>query len=324
MSGINTKLSYIYKRLFIEIPFNNKKPGSFSVEYEKLTIPQKFQLIKELVNEKLGSISKKLKITSIDFEKETPFNNIIFFTAYTEPKRNHPFIGYMFKTNNTNKIVLIRAIGKSRFYADTDQYQFILDNQNGYGLSVYLKNYEVYALYLSVIKSIVIRKEEMISNPDFSLLKCSNIKECKTKKTKKKGSRSIVSKSLKGQKPTDQPEYRKKAIAVIIKYFDKLEEGDIDDAIKILGKTKIADSEINRIFKTTKRLRGHLEVFISLYEIVELSKKRFVDIFNYIGNYLRTVKTKDTKTALKTFNKSKSKTFNKSKSKTFNKSKSRT
>jgi hypothetical protein len=254
----------IRKRLFIKIKFNN-----LEVKYNKLSISEKFNLISNIIRNNITKISKQLKITNIIFEKTTPFTNIIFFTVYTLPNRNHPLIGFVSKANNTSEITLIRPIGKKRYNLDIDK------------LDIYLNRYknhwteELYGLYLSIIKSIVIRKEELLLNDEFSLLNCHNIKGCIT------ATKKLSNKSLRTKKQQITL-FRNNAIKVIINYFNELEKYKFSNAEEILGTSKDSISLINNIFKKNKKIRGHLEIFITLYKLIKNIKEKYNSLINKI------------------------------------------
>lgn len=257
-----SSVSYIKTRLFITLKFNNEEIG-----YSKLTIPEKFNFISDTIYKNIKLISKTLKITSIDFEKSTPFTNIVYFVIYTLPNRNHPIIGYVSRGNSANEIVLVRPIGRKRYNLAIEQ------------LDVYLHRYmkhslqELYAIYLSIIKSIIIRKEELLLNDEFSLLNCHNIKGCIT------ATKKVNNTTLKTKKAIIQS-YRNKGITIIKKYFTALEKYNFTEAEIILGSSKYIESPINTVFRKTKKIRGHLEIFIVLYKLIKSIEIKY----NFINN----------------------------------------
>jgi hypothetical protein len=265
----------IEKRIYIKIKFNNEKIG-----YNKLSIPEKIEFISKVVSENLNKISKTLKIFgNIKFEYETPYKNILFFTVYTLPKRNHPIIGYVFKNNTANEITLIRPIGKNKYNLNIDHLDIYLNRHD----FIYLT--EIYALYLSIIKSIIIRKEELVINPEFSLLNCYNIKGCITATKKATNSNNKTKKEI-------IENYRRKGILVIKNYFAALESYNFTKAESILGTTKMANSEINTIFRKKKSIRGHLEIFITLYKLIKTIKDKYTETEKKYKNYVKSLENK--------------------------------
>lgn len=290
-------LSYIKSRLFLSIKFDNEKIG-----YSKLTIAEKFKFISESIYKNLKFISNTLKIENIEFEKITPFKNIVYFSILTKPNRNHPIIGYISRSNTANEIILIRPIGRKRYNLSIEQLEVYLHRYKKHQLE------ELYGVYLSIIKSINIRKEELILNPEFSLLNCHNIKGCITA-TKKANINSKITNRLRNNrlrnnkliktnknaklinnKKTVILTYRKKAITILSKYFKELENFNFDKAQEIIGKSKYDDSIINNVFRKTKKIRGHLEIFIVLYKIVKSVEDKYNSINNKLSEKNKTPK----------------------------------
>jgi hypothetical protein len=265
-----TDIKNIEKRIYIKIKFNNEK-----VKYNKLSMPEKFEFISKIVSENLHKLSKILKINgNIKFISNTPFNNTIYFVVNTLPKRNHPIIGYVLKSNTASEILLVRPIGKNKYNLNIEHLDIYLNRNN----FIYLT--EVYALYLSIIKSIIIRKEELIINPEFSLLNCYNLKGCLTatkKQSNNKTKKAVIN------------EYREKGIKVIIKYFNALEKYNFNTAEKILGTTKMDKSEINTIFRKKKSIRGHLEIFITLYKLIKTIEDKYIEVSKKYKEYIKTL-----------------------------------
>lgn len=292
----NTDVKTMEKRIFIKINFNNEMVG-----YSKMSIPEKFQFITKLINDNIHNISKKINLTdNIIFEKETPYKNTIFFTAYTKPNYNHPIVGFISRNNMANKITLIRPIGRKRHNLDmvllgnyitllNIQIKQTLNNKNVNNIktnvNIIQNNIILYAIYLSIIKSIIARKEEIIINPDYSLLHCYNMNACiikpsldiKMKKTKKqllaevrKGNKltlKSISTSTYGDLSNDVINIiktsRKNASKVLKRYFTYLETYDFNNAENMIG-------TLTTTFKQKKKNLGHLEIFIPLYKLIQI------------------------------------------------------
>lgn len=249
--------AYIKKRLFNKILFNEDN------NYGKMEINEKFKLISNLIYRNIGNISKKLKIKFIEFEKSTPFKTVIYFTVYTLPDRNHPIIGYVSRSNSTNEIILIRPVGKKRHHLDSELLNILLDTEIKKSK---LNNLELYGLYLLIIKSIIIRKKELLISDEYSLLNCFNIKGCITEYKKTKNKDVILKK------------YQDKVKILLLNYFNHLENSNYDLAYKILGDSKYSNSEVNLILRKKKKIRGHLEIFISLYQLIDKIKSLYIKL----------------------------------------------
>lgn len=242
--------TYTKKRIFNKIPFNVQN-------FNSLAMPEKYNKVIEVIYKSINLIFKKLIILKIDIDKNTPYKNIIYFTIYTAPERNHPIIAYCFLKNPEN-IILIRPIGKKRQYIDIDLFESFIKKKS---ISKILSKEDIFALYLSVIKSIIIRKKELMFSKDHSLLNCYNIKGCMTqiKKTKNNTEKQIVINK-----------FNDKVKILLISYFTHLENKNYDLAEKILGTSKYSNSDVNIILRKKKKIRGHLEIFIYLYKLSDI------------------------------------------------------
>lgn len=248
----------INKRIFIKIKIDD------NLNYKKLTIPQKMELIKSLLMSNIKIISKKLKVSSVEFESNTPFKKYIFAKAYTMPDRNHPIICFIPLHNYASELILIRPIGKKRHHIDISLLQESLntDNKSTYTYT----NVELYAIYLMIITSIVIRKKELLLNKEFALLNCHNIKGCITESNKAQNNKDklrIINK------------YQNLVKKLLVSFFSALENEDYETAYSILGDSKYSQSDINIILRKKKSIRGHLEIFISLYKLIDSIKKYY-------------------------------------------------
>lgn len=233
--------THIEKRIFIEVQFNN-----IESEYSKMSISDKFLFISELIYKNIKKVSSGLVIDTITFEKDTPFKSIIYFTVSTKNNKNHPIVGFISRSNMTSELIFIRPVGKKKYNLSIEQLLvYLYDNHN-------IKLEELYGIYLSIIKSIVIRKNELIMDDKFSLLKCENIKNCMKAKEENKY------------------KYINKAKEILIEYFSSLENLNIKKANNLIKSGKLM-----LVFKNTKKTAGHLEIFIPLYEIIALIKFKY-------------------------------------------------
>lgn len=240
-----TDLKY---KLIITIKFDS------NIDYKKMTIPEKMEYIEKLANQNISKISNQLTLDSFQIIK-THFKNYFYFVIYTLPQKNHPIIGYVSKKNDADAIYLIRPNGKKRYNVSSDDLNLILEQK------ILTEKEEVYALYLSLVKSIVIRKEEIFLDKEHSLLNCNNIKGCITQK------RANLSNN---EKKTKTAEMRMNAVNVLKKYFKLLENNEFEKAREMIGMTKKEPTEFNLTFRSLKKLHGHIAVFISLYEFIDI------------------------------------------------------
>jgi hypothetical protein len=170
-----------------------------------------------------------------------------------------------------------------------------------------LSREEYYALFLLFADSIQTRKMEMITHDRFSLLNCSNIKQCVAttnkikrdagivvKRTKKRGrgankgyGKRSVNSSVTKEIQAKELYYKKKAIVVLEKFFKMLDNADFAEAYKFLkvervkgkggrGKGRVVRGDyygkerLDTFFKSNRKLIGHLQIFIDLYQFTHL------------------------------------------------------
>ena len=160
---------------------------------------------------------------------------------------------------------------------------------------------EYYALFLLFADSIQTRKIEMITHDRFSLLNCSNIKQCVAttnkikrdaggivvRRTKKRGKKhSVYTSSVIKELKDKELYYKKKAITILEKFFKMLDNADFVEAYKFLkiervkgkgrGRGRIMRGDyfgkerLDTFFKSNKKLIGHLQIFIDLYQFTHL------------------------------------------------------
>lgn len=237
------------KRLIIPVKFDS------NIDYKNMTIVEKIEYIQKLGIQNINKISTQLTYDSIEVIR-THFKNMFYFAIYTLPQKNHPIICFTSKKNDTTELYLIRPNGKKRYNISSDDLNSILEQK------VLTEKEEVYALYLSLVKSIVIRKEEIFLDKDHSLLNCDNIKGCITQTKKANISNN--------DRKTKTAEMRMNAVKILQKYFKFLEGGEYEQAREMIGMTKKEPTEFNLTFRSLKKLHGHIAVFISLYEFVDM------------------------------------------------------
>jgi hypothetical protein len=239
-----------------------------------------------------------LPITEYSIQKN--INNLDSFVYVVLKSKNsitHPFIVY---TNiNSNKIYCVMSYGKENKMGQyqLDDFETLLNIKH----KDLLTREEYYALFLLFADSIQTRKIEMITHDRFSLLNCSNIKQCVAttnkikrdagivvKRTKKRGrgankgygKRSVYNSSVTKEIQAKELYYKKKAIVVLEKFFKMLDNADFAEAYKFLkvervkGKAKRGDyfgkERLDTFFKSNRKLIGHLQIFIDLYQFTHL------------------------------------------------------
>lgn len=88
---------------------------------------------------------------------------------------------------------------------------------------------------------------------------------------------------LEGKKEVKQLEdfYQKKSVTFLSKYFDLLEKADFNEAYLFLkGKSSkyYKKQRLNTFFAKTKKIVGHLEIFITIYEMLFKCIERYEEV----------------------------------------------
>lgn len=193
-------------------------------------------------------------------------------SIYTKPEINHPFI--VFALADDKYITLLRPFGKSRSQVSINDYVVFTEPK----FQSEMSRAEYYALFLLFAESVGIRKRELIDSDQYSLLKCINIKQCQQKykeiSTRRTGTPESKIEELKRWKVY----YEEKAIKFLQKYFTLLESRDYIEAFLFLkGKNSkyFGRQRLDTFFVDTKGIIGHLEIFVSIYEIMHDIIDRF-------------------------------------------------
>ena len=186
-------------------------------------------------------------------------------SIYTKPEINHPFI--VFALADDKYITLVRPFGKSRSQVSINDYAVFTESKFQHEM----RRVEYYALFLLFAESAGIRKRELIDSDQYSLLKCINIKQCQQKykeiSARRTGTPEFKIQELKRWKVY----YEEKAIKFLQKYFTLLESRDYIEAFLFLkGKNSkyFGRQRLDTFFVDTKGIIGHLEIFVSIYEIM--------------------------------------------------------
>jgi hypothetical protein len=192
-------------------------------------------------------------------------------TLITRPESNHPFI--IFAMANKPYIYLLTPFGKARDQIDINDYMVLADSR----FISEMTRAEYYAIFVMLAEMVNIRRRELIESDRYSLLKCENIKQCmvryRTLTRKRGGSPNEKAKEMKQWVVY----YEKKAAVFLTKYFRLLEDRNYDEAWRFLKGNKgsyFGRQRLNTFFVQSSSIIGHLEIFISIYELMH----RIIDL----------------------------------------------
>jgi len=197
--------------------------------------------------------NKKIKM------KTHPKNpQLLYLIISTSPNINHPYV--FFADMKTNILNMLIPFGIEQKQAPMKEIINIIP---------ICSIMEKYALYLSILESIDLRKKAMLESDQYNLLKCSNISNCMRKFNEIKNMK--ISKNEKSELMKKyQKYYYEKAIKFLRIYFEYLTNNNYKEARDFLRGDSgqyFGRERLNTFFKNTKSLIGHLEIFIPLYEI---------------------------------------------------------
>jgi len=223
-----------------------------------------------------------LPITEYSIQKSIVIlSNYIFVILKSKIALTHPFV--VFANIDSNIINVTMTFGKENKLGQykLDEFENILNIK----WITSITPSEYYAIYLLIADSIQTRKLDLIIHDKFSLLKCSNIKQCiiTTSKIKREYSNKSVVNTLIKEK---ELYYKKKAITILEKFFQFLDEKNFEEAYLFLKSEKIrkgngkgriiqhnkyfGKERLDTFFKSNKKLIGHLHIFIDLYQFIHL------------------------------------------------------
>ena len=137
---------------------------------------------------------------------------------------------------------------------------------------------EKYALYLSIVKSIDLRKYAILESDQYNLLKCDNITNC-IKKINEIKSLNISKNDKEILIKRAQVDYTVKAVEFLRKFFNLLTAQDYTEARDFLKGDKgkyFGKQRLNTFFKNSKAIIGHLQIFIPLYQYGAILSKELV------------------------------------------------
>lgn len=235
---------------------------------------------------KLKELRPYIPITEyVIYDSIIPNNTFIIIKS--KISYNHPYIIYANHYSNTLKVILTFGKDKKLGQIQLDDFETLFSDRFKDILTIN----EYYSIYLMFLDSVHTRKLEIINNDRFSLLKCYNIKQCTTVTRKIKTDKTIKKTSEKNALIKEKElYYKKKAIAVLNKFFNLLDYGNFEEAYnflkiekvrkgkhkgKAITKTKyFGKQRLDTFFKSNKRLIGHLQIFIDLYQFIHICVSR--------------------------------------------------
>jgi hypothetical protein len=216
-------------------------------------------------NQFITAHNKFLAFKEYDIYKSRISPNYIFAVVLTKTNTNHPYM--MFLDVSTSLITFLIPFGRDYKQASLDTYRGAIPECNAA---------ELEAIYLLLDKTIFIRRNGILDSRQFSLLDCSNIANCQ-KKMHEIDKMRIGHADKQELKARYQGAYIQKARAFLQYYFDLLNAREYDDAWEFLkgDRGKFAGKQrLNTFFKNTRSVIGHLEIFVSLYEIFHMARER--------------------------------------------------
>ena len=213
--------------------------------------------------------------------------NYYFMVAYTVLNVNHPYLIY-FNLNHTYINVLI-PLGKEYKQATINDYNEIIkmlvfsnvSRNSKHNLNSKSNTVLLSAIYLLLNNTIEIRKNGIL-NSQFNILACENIPACVSKINEI--SKMRLSESEKQSMYKHYNDYYLNIGFDLLKnYFKLLGNKNYSEAYSFLkgGETKYNDyykkRRLNNFFKNNKSIIGHLEIFISLYEILHMVRLKLLN-----------------------------------------------
>ena len=216
----------------------------------------------------INTYFSNLQFKEYEIYKYSYLPKYLFLILQTVPNTNHPFMLYV---NLDDKyLTFILPIGKDQGQVDLNYFWNAIEECDPI---------ELFALFTFIERSIVIRKYAILNVKQFSLIECSNISNCVKKMHEIE--KMKVSKEKKGDLVKKYNEYYlNKALNFLKFYFDLLNEKYYDEAFLFLRGDQIKyfkKKRLNTFFKNTKTIIGHLQIFISLYLLMNTIKDNIKD-----------------------------------------------
>lgn len=203
--------------------------------------------------------NKSLAFDKYEIYKLPFLPKYIFIVISTKTNTNHPYL--LFVNLDDKYLNFLIPFGKEKKQADINDYINAIDE---------CIIPELLAIYILIEKSIYIRKTGVLISNQFKLLNCNNITNCVKH-------RNIIMKKRIPEKEKQNllnkynEYYLNKAVELLKIYFNLLESKNFEEAYLFLkgnnSKKYFGKERLNTFFKNTKSIIGHLEIFITLYEL---------------------------------------------------------
>ena len=208
---------------------------------------------------------KEYEIYRHEFLPGNMKSRYLFAVILTKTNTNHPYL--MFLNLDDNYITFLIPIGKDYKQADLDIYEAAILECN---LA------ELTAIYTLLERTIYVRWRGILDSKQFSLIDCSNISNC-VKKYHEIDRMAVTANEKLELKTRYREYYKSKAREFLTYYFELLNKKQYDDGWEFLkgDDGKYAGKQrLNTFFKNTKSIIGHLEIFISLFEVFHSSRMK--------------------------------------------------
>jgi len=204
----------------------------------------------------------------------------VFMVAYTISHTNHPYFIYL---NLDDKYInVLIPIGKDYKQANTQDYINVINSINNDKTNKTNKNKPLLVACYLFLKDTLKTRVDGILYSQYSILTCDNMTLCHNKMNEL--SHSKLSENEYKQKYTQyQDYYMKMGVDLLQKYFNLLENKNYSEAYDLLkgGSSKFSKyygkTRLNNFFKNNKKIIGHLEVFISLYELLHMARMKLLN-----------------------------------------------
>lgn len=209
----------------------------------------------------------------------------VFMIAYTISHLNHPYLIY-FNLDDTYINVLI-PLGKDYKQADTQYYinvinDISLNKTHSKTSKIHMSNMALLAGCYVFLKDTLKTRINGILYSQYSILTCDNMTLCYTKLSELSHLK-LSEIDYKQKYKHYQDYYMKIGIQLLQTYFTLLDKKNYSEAYELLkgGANKFSayygKTRLNTFFRNNKTIIGHLEVFISLYELLHLARMKLLN-----------------------------------------------
>lgn len=264
-----TTRNWIDKNIILKVVFPKK---ALTLNAKKKTITDTFKSFLELYTLLLRKKNRrfpklKLDTSHIEYIKGKPSNFIGFM--FTQPYNNHPFLVYGDLINNYFNIII--PLG------GTEMGQ--IGSNELIPLIKYFTKYEKLLIMLLLNRTIDIRRKNLTINAQFSLYKCENIRMCRAKLREINRNNNLTRQQKNIEINNLQKMYEPKVTQMLSTYFRLLSEQKYDEALMYLKGSKTNRNiyynkqRLNTFFMASRKIIGHLQVFINLYKLNDIVKK---------------------------------------------------